>query len=499
MTSVEQALPPGTLLQEYRIEGVLGVGAFGITYRGLDTHLNIPIAIKEYFPADMVIREGERVALKAETDEELYRFGLEAFISEARILARLKHPNIVRISRYFSAHDTAYFVMDYEEGTTLAALVRSRREGFDETWLRGILVPLLEGLRSIHAQKYLHRDIKPANIYIRHDGVPLLIDFGAARLEFGAATSYGYCALTPGYAPIEQYEEGGVQGPWSDLYALGATIRRCITGKRPVDAKTRLLAVEQGLPDPMPSLTMVAAGRYSPAFLEIIDSLLALRPEQRPTSATAVLARLESGEAPAVTTTTIVPYIPRQHVRNHKILFIGPVGAGKTTAIGALSDVPVIGTDQAASDMTRSRKAKTTVAFDYGIMNIGPHERVHLYGAPGQERFDFMWEILKKGVLGLVILIDNSRPSPLDDLAFYLKWCHDAMGTAAKIVIGVNFMTLDQPHDLESYYRYLLDETRQPKIKPPVFEIDARRKSDVAMLIQALLVTIDPGVQDYQL
>lgn len=499
MTQAAHALPPGTQLHEYRIEAVLGIGAFGITYRGMDTHLNMPVAIKEYFPAELAIRKGEWVTLKSEADEELYRFGLDAFVSEARILARLKHPNIVRISRYFNAHGTAYFVMDYEEGTTLAALARSRQEGFDEAWLRGILLPLLEGLRAIHTQKYLHRDIKPGNIYIRHDGTPLLIDFGAAKIEFGAATSYGYCALTPGYAPIEQYEEGGLQGPWSDLYALGATLRRCITGKRPIDAKTRLLTIGQGLADPMPSLTKVAAGRYSAGFLEIIDSLLALRPEQRPSSAARVIARLKTGEPVGPVTSTIVPYVPRQHVRNHKILFIGPVGAGKTTAIGALSDVPVVGTDQVASDMTRSRKEKTTVAFDYGIMNIGPQERVHLYGAPGQERFDFMWEILKKGVLGIVLMLDNSRPSPLDDLAFYLKWCADAVGNTVKIVIGVNFMTLDQTHDLESYYRYLLDEARVPKIKPPVFEIDARNKSDVAMLIQALLLTIDPGVQDYEL
>jgi serine/threonine protein kinase len=498
MTQATDALPAGTLLQEYRIEGVLGIGAFGITYRGLDTLLNIPVALKEYFPADLALRKGKQVALKPGADEELYRFGLEAFISEARILARLKHPNIVRISRYFSANGTAYFVMDYEEGTTLASLTRTRKEGFDETWLRGIFVPLLHGLHAIHAQKYLHRDIKPGNIYIRQDGVPLLIDFGAAKLEFGAATNYGYCALTPGYAPIEQYEEGGLQGPWSDLYALGATLRRCITGKRPVDAKTRLLAVEQGLPDPMPSLTKVAAGRYSTEFLEIIDSLLALKPQERPQSVSAVLARFNNAEASGATTLTIAPYVPRQHVRNHKILFIGPVGAGKTTAISALSDVPVVGTDQMASDMTRSRKEKTTVAFDYGIMNIGPNERIHLYGAPGQERFDFMWDILKKGVLGLVILIDNSRPAPLDDLAFYLRWCGKAVGAATKIVIGVNFMTLEQPHDLESYYRFLLDEARTPKIRPPVFEIDARNKADVAMLIQALLVTIDPGVPDYE-
>jgi signal recognition particle receptor subunit beta len=141
-------------------------------------------------------------------------------------------------------------------------------------------------------------------------------------------------------------------------------------------------------------------------------------------------------------------------------------------------------------------KSATTVAMDYGLMKLNNTERVHLYGTPGQERFDFMWDILKKGALGLVILIDNSRKSPLSDLEFYLKEFGDLV-TNTKVVVGVNFMKAVDAPTLEDYHRFLLDEKRSYQINPPIFEVDARSKSDMVMLIQALLYSIDPGVQDY--
>lgn len=501
MTTVQKNLPPDTMLHEYRIDRVLGVGAFGITYQGLDTNLNIAVAIKEYFPAELVERDGAKVKLKSAADEELYRFGLDAFVSEARILARLKDPNIVRISRYFNANGTAYFVMDYEEGATLAELLQ-REDGrrIGEARLRELLLPLLKGLRTIHAKQYLHRDIKPGNIYLRKDGSPLLIDFGAAKLEFGSAGAQGFCALTPGYAPLEQYDEFGDQGPWSDLYALGATIYRCMTGNTPVAAASRHSALRMGMEDPLMPAVHAAGSDYSPAFLQVIDWMLALKPADRAPSAGKVLERLQSdgGSGGEPTTTTAFLYKPRQCVRNHKILFVGPVGAGKSTAIATLSDTGTVSTDQAASDMTRARKSQTTVAMDYGIMNVSETERIHLYGAPGQERFDFMWSILQQGVLGLVILVDNSRKAPFDDLAFYLKWFDELIGRT-KVVIGVNFAAAGPGPDLESYHRFLLDEKFAPRINPPIFEVDARDKTDMATLIQALLVSLDPGVPDYDI
>lgn len=487
------ALPAGTTLEEYRIERVLGQGSFGFTYLAYDQHLQRHVAIKEYFPAELVERREGSVILKEQENGEVYDFGREAFLSEARLLARLKHPHIVQVTRYFSANGTAYFVMDYEEGETLAQrLLRQRRPlPQSEAWL--LLEQLLSALAALHERKYLHRDIKPANILLRTDGSAVLIDFGAAKIEFGAAGSLGHLALTPGYAPLEQYYEDGEQGPWSDLYALGATFYRALTLQRPIDSLARQKALAEGLEDPLVPLVKRAVGQYSAELLSIVDWMLALEASKRPQSAQSVLARMRKLEGGAVADAKGFSYRPRKMAREYKILFVGPVGAGKTTAISVLSDKGCVTTDQAARDMTKNMKAKTTVAMDYGVMNIGEGERVHLFGAPGQERFDFMWEILQKGALGLVVLIDNSRRAPLDDLAFYLRW-FEGLLKKTKMVVGVNFMDRSATPDLDDYVRLLRQSGYSPP--PPVFEIDARSRRDMAMLVEALLVSIDPEVKD---
>ncbi len=491
-----QALPIGSNLQEYRLERILGAGAFGITYQGWDNNLKAPVAIKEYFPEELVTREGTTIKLKPGEDADLFQFGLDAFVEEARVLAQFKHPNIVRVSRYFAANGTAYIVMDYEDGKSLSELLKNNQETFSEERLLLIFVPIIKGLSSVHAKKYLHRDIKPGNIYIRHDGSPILLDFGAARLEFGSTGQSGVCVLTPGYAPVEQYVQDGMQGPWSDLYAVGATLYRCIAGRTPPSAVDRMEAVQRGESDPMQPAVVAGKDRYSPNLLKAIDWAMTIRQESRPQSAEKLLHRLHIAPTGDTTTMNTFSYKPRQAVRNHKIIFAGPVGAGKTTAVSVLSDSPVIGTDQQASDMTKAKKSVTTVAMDYGIMKLSDTERVHLYGTPGQERFDFMWDILKKGALGLVLLIDNSRKSPLNDLDFYLGEFGDLIGKT-KVVIGVNFLKTHNTPTIEDYYRFLQDEKRSQRINPPIFEVDARSKNDMVMLVQALLYSIDPGVQDY--
>ncbi len=175
--------------------------------------------------------------------------------------------------------------------------------------------------------------------------------------------------------------------------------------------------------------------------------------------------------------------------QHKKILFTGPVGAGKTTAIRTMSDVPIVTTDEQATDMTKNRKGQTTVSMDYGYINIGKKERVHLYGTPGQERFNFMWDILKNGALGLVLLIDNSRENPRQDLNFYAKSFKDFIDKG-DLVIGITRMD-EQTHPTINDYRAWLKELN---ISAPIFSIDAREKMDVSSLIQALLYTIDPGV-----
>ncbi|WP_446811217.1 GTP-binding protein [Methylomonas sp. 2BW1-5-20] len=173
----------------------------------------------------------------------------------------------------------------------------------------------------------------------------------------------------------------------------------------------------------------------------------------------------------------------------YKIIFTGPVGAGKTTAINAISDVPPVKTDAAASDMTKNRKASTTVAMDYGVMNLAGGEKIHLYGTPGQERFDFMWDILTNGGIGLILLLDNTRADPFQDMRFFL----DAFGkfiNDTSVAIGVTQMDLSSTPSIEDYHAQL----QGYGLKPPVFAVDAREKNDVSLLVQALLYSLDPGL-----
>jgi len=173
----------------------------------------------------------------------------------------------------------------------------------------------------------------------------------------------------------------------------------------------------------------------------------------------------------------------------YKIIFTGPVGAGKTTAIQSISDVPPVKTDASASDMTKTRKAETTVAMDYGIMNLEDGEKIHLYGTPGQERFDFMWDILSVGGLGLVLLLDNTRANPFKDMQFFLDSFSDFIADTS-VAIGVTQMDLSSKPSISDYH----EELKKYAITPAVFEVDAREKKDVSLLLQALLLSIDPMI-----
>ena len=174
---------------------------------------------------------------------------------------------------------------------------------------------------------------------------------------------------------------------------------------------------------------------------------------------------------------------------DHKIIFTGPVGAGKTTAIASISDIEPIRTDEHASDMTQRRKSNTTVAMDYGMIRLGPKEKVHLYGTPGQERFDFMWEILTKGGIGLVLLLDNTRPAPFEDMKFYVNAFQEFI-ESTRLVIGITQMDTNATPTIDDYVRQMKDLD----ISAAVFEVDARRRDDVSSLIQALLLSIDPVI-----
>ena len=174
---------------------------------------------------------------------------------------------------------------------------------------------------------------------------------------------------------------------------------------------------------------------------------------------------------------------------NHKIIFTGPVGAGKTTAIASISDVPPIRTDESASDMTKNRKNTTTVAMDYGVMNLDGMDRIHLYGTPGQQRFDFMWDILTEGGIGLVILINNARPDPFQDMNYFLK-SFASFIDRTKVVIGITRMDEASRPTISDYHLKLSGH----HTKTPIFEVDARMRRDVSLLVEALLYSLDPGL-----
>ena len=281
------ALPQGHRLQEYELVRVLGFGGFGMTYLGYDHNLDKAVAIKEYLPDDIAARTGDNtVAPKASQFRGDFEWGLERFLDEARTLARFDHRHIIKVHRFFEAHGTAYIVMEYAEGETLSAYL-DRKWTLKEEELKAILNPILDGLEVVHAADFLHRDIKPGNIIIRdEDNSPVLLDFGAARQAIGARSKSVTSIITPGYAPIEQYSTQGDQGPWTDLYALGALCYRALTGEAPADATERVIG------DAVIPVSERCAGRAGADLLGAIDWAIKVDKADRPQSVAAWRAAL---------------------------------------------------------------------------------------------------------------------------------------------------------------------------------------------------------------
>jgi serine/threonine protein kinase len=290
------ALPSGTKLQEFRLERVLGHGGFGITYLARDTRLNEPVAIKEYLPGELAIRvSNSTVRARSSDDQRLFNDGVYSFLEEARRVARVIHPNIMEVKKFFTMNGTAYIVLGYERGQTLKERLKTLKAPITEKTVRSIMDGLLQGLTAIHDhdKALLHRDVKPSNIILsrsrrENEETPVLIDFGAAR-EFANRNTRTVTALvTPGYSPREQYGAGGPQGPWTDLYALGATAYRCVTGENPPDSLARIGE------DTMVPAAIKAKGKYSDDLLRLIDWMMMVEPVARPQSAQIALQALRS-------------------------------------------------------------------------------------------------------------------------------------------------------------------------------------------------------------
>ena len=299
------ALPQGFKLHEYQIESVLGKpGGFGITYLATDTHLRQLVAIKEYLPNEFAIREGvSSVFVKSSSEEASFQWGLKCFIEEARLLAKFDHKNIVRVLRFFETNGTAYMVMEYQKGKNFADYLKEKHILTEEELLK-IIHPLLDGLKQVHKAGFLHRDIKPHNIFIREDNCPVLLDFGSARYAIGQKSRSVTSIVTPGYAPLEQYDnEIKDQGPWTDIYALGAVMYHAINGDAPPAATRRIMK------DPMKSAVKLGKEVYNKKFLKSIDWSLKLSEEDRPQTVEEWQIKMfESPPTPTTPTTPVKPY-----------------------------------------------------------------------------------------------------------------------------------------------------------------------------------------------
>lgn len=291
------ALPVGTRLNEFELTRRIGEGGFSIVYLAWDHSLDRKVALKEYMPGALASRVGDTlIRPRSERHRETFEAGLKSFINEAKLLARFDHPALVKVYRFWEANGTAYLVMPLYEGVTLKDAVRAMSQPPDEDWLRGLLAPLTDALNVIHAEHCYHRDIAPDNIMLLADGgKPLLLDFGAARRVIGDMTQALTVILKPGYAPVEQYAEvpGMKQGPWTDVYALAATVYWMVLGRTPPPSVGRMLA------DSYEPLSQAAAGRFHSRFLSAIDSALAVLPERRTQTIDALRADLGLGDVAA--------------------------------------------------------------------------------------------------------------------------------------------------------------------------------------------------------
>lgn len=282
------ALPAGTRLGEFEIQALLGVGGFGMVYRGYDHSLHREVAIKEYMPAALVGRlPSLHVTARSAADQQPFERGLASFMAEARVLARFDHPSLVKVYRFWEANHTAYMAMPLYHGMTLKQ-ARSQMSGPPpEEWLRTVLWSILEALKVLHGGNTLHRDVSPDNVFLQDMGPPVLLDLGSARRAITDHSHKHTAVLKVNYAPIEQYADALdlKEGPWTDLYAVAAVVHGCVCNAPPVPATMRVVQ------DRMPPFAQGAhtaqahfGTAYAARFCQAIDHGLALQPADRPQS-----------------------------------------------------------------------------------------------------------------------------------------------------------------------------------------------------------------------
>ena len=313
----DHSLKIGSSLLQYRIVSILGSGGFGITYKARDEQLDKLFAITEFFPADFALRvSGRSVRARAGGNDD-FVWAKKRFIDEARILARFQHTSIVGVVRIFDANNTAYIVQEFQSGRSLKEWLQELDGPPTQDELDLITEPILSALDVIHRNDVLHRDIAPDNIYIRDDGSPVLLDFGSAREAVAQRTKTISAVVKSGYSPAEQYStKGKGQGPWSDIYALAATLYRAVTGEAPEESTERILS------DDMVPTAKAAKGPYRESFLQAIDWALKVVPSERPQSVAQWKAALLPGAGAAASITTAQAQIPMSGMHSQATTYV---------------------------------------------------------------------------------------------------------------------------------------------------------------------------------
>ena len=290
-------LPDGYELEGYRIVKKISSGGFSLVYLARD-EFDRAVAIKEYLPSSLAVRrDGELIPMIPEHSLTTFRIGLKCFFEEGRALARILHPNVVRVINFFRANETVYMVMQYEQGRSLQEhILRYRKRNgtklLGERLIRSVFSQIMNGLREVHANKLLHLDLKPGNIYLRSDGSSILLDFGAARQTLQTESGKLYPMYTPGFAAPELYSKHAQLGPWTDIYGIGASIFSCVSGHAPQPADARILN------DKMPAQYKALAATYSRELIDVIEWCLQLDPLARPQSVFAVQKALVASTPP---------------------------------------------------------------------------------------------------------------------------------------------------------------------------------------------------------